>query len=109
MTRITLDEQLNIFIVLSTPSSFDEIQRRLSQLNITIDAQAFGSENKNSRAQVSEDQSVHPQNRDVIWSGSLDTNQKPLVVGDGSQGVLVWPLSCFLSQSAEKLALCGTC
>ncbi|KAL8681167.1 MAG: hypothetical protein Q9186_002699 [Xanthomendoza sp. 1 TL-2023] len=87
-TILHFDELLNVFIVLRTPSGLEKIQRRLPQLKITLEVQAFGSENRASHAQVSDGRLAKANNRDVIWSGSVDTSQQPLVVGDGSQGVI---------------------
>ncbi|KAL8804395.1 MAG: hypothetical protein Q9182_002590 [Xanthomendoza sp. 2 TL-2023] len=103
LSAVALDELLNVFIVLRTPSRLEEIQRQLSQLKITLEVQAFGSEKRDSHAQVNGSRSAEAINRDVIWSGSVDTSQQPLVVGDGSQGVIVWPLSCVLSRPRVRM------
>ncbi len=102
MTRAKLDEQLNVLVVLRTPSRLEELQRRRSCLTINLEAQAFGSENRSSATHGSNGQSVQPQSRDVIWSGAVDTTQRPATINDGSHGALVWSLSCFLSSFPRR-------
>ncbi|KAL8920910.1 MAG: hypothetical protein Q9172_004298 [Xanthocarpia lactea] len=102
-TTLHFDEQVNVLVVLRTPSGLEELQRRRSCLTINLEAQAFGSESRSSATQDSNGQSVQPQSRDVIWSGAVDTTQRPATINDGSQGALVWSLSCFLSRPRVRM------
>ncbi|KAL8704386.1 MAG: hypothetical protein Q9201_002455 [Fulgogasparrea decipioides] len=70
-----------------------------TSLHFDLEAQAFGSEYQNPESLSSQDTSLQPQRRDVIWSGSVDTTQGPVAIDNEDEGVLVWALGCFLGLS----------
>ncbi|KAI4104377.1 MAG: hypothetical protein L6R37_003276 [Teloschistes peruensis] len=97
--EVLTDEQINIFVALKTSGYTSNLQQQLSNLTISVEVYAFGSEIKSSGGSVSNDASVQSQKKDIIWSGAVDTAEPPLPLGDGDGHALVWRLTCFLSLS----------
>ncbi|KAI4179310.1 MAG: hypothetical protein LQ348_005424 [Seirophora lacunosa] len=79
-TSLHFDEQLSILVVLRTPSDLSGWEKRFPYLKINLEAHVYSSENRSSDGQTSEGQSVQPQGRDIVWSGTVDTSQEPLAV-----------------------------
>ncbi|KAL8807439.1 MAG: hypothetical protein Q9223_004341 [Gallowayella weberi] len=111
-TILYFDELLNVFMVLRTPSRLEEIQRQLPQLKISLEVQAFGSEKRGSHAQVNGGQLAEAINREIIWSGSLDTSrprarmQQPMITFKAS-GTLRQPPSTTIEHPEDRLLPSG--
>ncbi|KAL8715255.1 MAG: hypothetical protein Q9220_001213 [cf. Caloplaca sp. 1 TL-2023] len=82
-TSLYFDEQVNALIILESQSSLDEIEQCLQYLNIDVEAYAFGSAHSKSNSQDSQNQPVLAPDRDVIWSGAVDTSRRPMIFMGG--------------------------
>ncbi|KAL8639879.1 MAG: hypothetical protein Q9228_003143, partial [Teloschistes exilis] len=102
-SSLYFDEQIDIFVALKTSGYTSNLQQQLSNLTISVEVYAFGSEIKSSGGSVSNDASVQSQKKDVIWSGAVDTAEPPLSLGDGNGYALVWRLTCFLSRPRVRM------
>ncbi|KAL8738087.1 MAG: hypothetical protein Q9181_001073 [Wetmoreana brouardii] len=102
-TSLHFDEQIKVIVVLRTSGSLVAIQEQLPYLTLDIEAQAFGSEYRNSEGSSSQDSSLQPQRRDVIWSGSVDTTQGPVAIDNEDEGALAWALGCFLGRPRVRM------
>ncbi|KAI4198163.1 MAG: hypothetical protein LQ350_005450 [Teloschistes chrysophthalmus] len=96
-SSLYFDEQINVFVALKTSGYTANLQQQLSNLTISVEVYAFGSEVKSSGGSASNDAPVQSQKKDVIWSGAVDTAEQPLSLGDGDGHALVWRLTCFLT------------
>ncbi|KAL8929958.1 MAG: hypothetical protein Q9208_001102 [Pyrenodesmia sp. 3 TL-2023] len=102
-TSLHFDEQLDVFVLLRTPNGLAEWRKYLPYLQISVEAHAFGSSKRATDGQTVEDQSIQPQGKDVIWSGTVDTSQEPVVTGDEREAALIWVVSCFLSRPRVRM------
>ncbi|KAL8748482.1 MAG: hypothetical protein Q9184_007270 [Pyrenodesmia sp. 2 TL-2023] len=102
-TSLQFDEQLDVFVLLRTTSGLAEWKKHLPYLQITVEAQAYGSSQRAPDNLTVESQSVQPQGKDVIWSGTVDTSREAVVIGDERGNALVWVVSCFLSRPRMRM------
>ncbi|KAL9008620.1 MAG: hypothetical protein Q9173_006272 [Seirophora scorigena] len=98
-TSLHFDEQLNILVVLRTPTNLSGWEKRFPYLKINLEAHVYSSDNRSSDGRTSEGQSVQPQGRDIVWSSTVDTSQEPLAVRGEDTNASVWVVNCYLSPS----------
>ncbi len=107
--RFLTDESVSICVIVRTPYH-DELQLKssLDRLEITVEAQAFGSIPAHSTGQASHRESSPSQSRDVIWSATVDTSQEPIIVIQQDDQVIgrhvfvVWKVRAFLSGPSTR-------
>lgn len=96
----------------------DELQLRqdISRLAVSLEVHAINSPPAapgNHAQQVVGGSQVKDQNRDILWSGSIDTSDDPIVVVRGSENVeeqpqvyVFWKLTVLLSQLSFSFCAC---
>ncbi|KAL8718746.1 MAG: hypothetical protein Q9225_004164, partial [Loekoesia sp. 1 TL-2023] len=102
-SSLHFDEQLNVLIILRAPSGSFEWKKHLPNLQMNLEVQAFGSSDRTSDGQESENHSGQPHFRDVVWSGIVDTDQEPVVIDDESNNTLVWTVECFINRPRVRM------
>lgn len=76
-----LDELLEVYLVLQTPFQEEtDLETLFSRLNISLQARAFGSVVPSSSSQDASANSSPSRVEDIIWSGTIDTSEDPIVV-----------------------------
>ena len=105
--RHLVDELISICIVLRTPYHGElQLKSSLDQVEITIQAQVFGNFPANQLGKDVQRDSSPSQNRDIIWTGTVDTTQEPMIIvqqeNDNATDrhvFVVWRVEAFLSKS----------
>ncbi|KAL8849909.1 MAG: hypothetical protein Q9221_005128 [Calogaya cf. arnoldii] len=107
MTRATLDEQLNVLVVLRTPHGIEELQTRLPHLTVNLEVQASGSESRSSDTQSANGPLAQPQSRDVIWSGRPRVRMQHPMISFRTSGTFREPPSNTAQTSGDRLLPSG--
>ena len=97
-------------MVIRTPYRDEsQLKSSLDRLEITVEAQAFGYAPANPTGQDGPKDSSVSQSRDVIWSGSVDMSQEPIIVVQQEDDqvadrhvFVVWRLQAFLSEVNDR-------
>lgn len=106
------DEIISIYVILRTPYQ-DEIRLKhhISRLVIVLDAHAISSTSPAILSANAHYGASTSQNRDIIWSGKVDTLDDPIIVVEesvedkGGRDVLViWGLAASLREYTKAIS-----
>lgn len=111
--RRVLDESLSLYVLLQTEFEDEEhLRSHVSRLTINVDAHAYGTSPRPSAGQGASQESSLPRNEDIIWRGTVQTIEDPIIVLRGNdkecsnrQVVVVWRTTALLGKCRELLAV----
>ncbi len=107
--RRHLDENISVYLILQTPQLEEpQLKEILERLTVSLEVIAFGSSLQSEHGGESHQQNPYPANRDILWSGQVDTSGQAFKVQEGGERGdapprmnLLWKVSAFLSKSVD--------
>ena len=106
MTRDSIDESLQIYIILRTPYQAEAtLKAYLTRLAVSLDIQAKGSPLRSPTGRDSSRETSPSRTEDTLWSGNIDTSEDPFIVvheeeeHDSTRTILaIWTTKALLSE-----------
>ena len=106
MTRDSIDESLQIYIILRTPYQDEAtLKAYLTRLAVSLDIQAKGSPLRSPAGRDSSRETSPSRTEDTLWSGNIDTSEDPFIVvheeeeHDSTRTILaIWTTKALLSE-----------